>query len=119
MKRLLVIALVVLGCSGPAATPRPPTPVPTPAPTSPITGTFVRWQSVDDKNGYAHFTITNNGTVPATAKCSISVRNDFGNFGFDSLVGEVVQPGETISGRIPISVGSGSKLINQGEVEDC
>lgn len=118
MRRLLIIGLLVIGCGAPSAT-RPPTPVPTPRATSPIVGTFLRWEAVDDKRGYAYFKITNNGTAPATAKCSIRVRNDFGNFGFDSLVGEVVQPSQTITGRIPISVGEGSRLINQGEVTDC
>ena len=42
-----------------------------------------------------------------------------GNFGFDILVGEPIEAGETISGRIPIDVGEGALLINEGEVEDC
>lgn len=113
-----LLAVLLVGC-GTGATPHPATPTPVPEPTGVIVGAFVRWQSVDDRNGYAYFTLTNTGSTPATATCTISVRNDFGNFGFDFLVGEIVQPGETVSGRIPISVGSGSRLINSGEVTDC
>ena len=65
------------------------------------------------------FSITNSGAETATAKCFIRVQDDFGDFGFDGLVGEEVGPGQTITGRIPISVGTGSFLINHGEVTDC
>lgn len=93
---------------------------PTSAPaTSNLTGKFLSWEPVHEANGDAHFSVTNNGTSAAAAKCSISVRNDFGNFGFDSLVGETVAPGQTITGKIPISVSRGSFLINSGDVKDC
>lgn len=84
-----------------------------------LTGEFLRWEPVDDSRGYAYFTITNHGSTPATAKCTIRVSNDFGDFGFDFLVGEDVRPGQTINRKIPISVGKGSFLINEGEVSDC
>jgi hypothetical protein len=84
-----------------------------------LTGTFIRWEPVDDAHGYAYFSVTNNGTTTETATCTVKVSNDFGNFGFDYLVGETVGPGDTISGRIPLSVGEGSYSVNHGEVTDC
>ena len=84
-----------------------------------LTGTFLGWEPVDEGHGYARFSITNSGTETATAKCFIRVQDDFGDFGFDGLVGEEVGPGQTITGRIPIGVGTGSFLINHGEVTDC
>ena len=87
--------------------------------TSHLTGEFIRWEPVDDARGYAYFSITNHGTSAEVAECTIEVSNDFGNFGFDILVGENVPAGETISGRIPIDVSEGSFLINHGEVTDC
>ena len=84
-----------------------------------LTGNFVKWVPVDDAHGYAYFSITNTGSTAATAKCSISVKDDFGDFGFDSLVGESVDPGRTITGKMALSVGKGSFLINSGEVKDC
>ncbi|MDO8484283.1 MAG: hypothetical protein Q7S35_04995 [Candidatus Limnocylindrales bacterium] len=90
-----------------------------PVEVSHLTGSFVRWEPVDEANGYAYFTVTNSGTTTETATCTVRVENDFGNFGFDILVGEPVGPGETISGRLPLSVGEGSFLINQGEVNNC
>jgi hypothetical protein len=84
-----------------------------------LTGAFLSWTAVDDSHGYAFFTVTNSGTATETAECSISVEDDFGDFGFDKLVGEAVGPGKTISGKIPLSVGKGSFLINRGEVTDC
>jgi hypothetical protein len=122
-QRQLVVGLIVLvvaaGVFGfvrgrPASAPGA-----APAANRNVTGTFVRWEAVDDKRGYAYFTATNHGTETVTAECKVSVRNDFGNFGFDSLVGEQIAPGETLSGRMSISVGDGSQLINQGEVTDC
>lgn len=84
-----------------------------------LSGTFLSWLPVDEGHGYAYFSIKNDGTTAATAKCMISVKNDFGDFGFDALVGEAVGPGQTIKGRVPLSVGKGSFLINAGEVKDC
>jgi hypothetical protein len=84
-----------------------------------LTGEFVRWEPVDEQNGYAYFSITSTGSATEVATRTIRVSNDFGNFGFDSLVGEEVGPGHTISGFIPMSVGEGSFLINEGEVTDC
>lgn len=84
-----------------------------------IRGEFVRWEPVDDARGYAYFTITNHGDAAATAECSVRVSNDFGNFGFDSLVGERIAAGDTFTGRMAISVSEGSFLINEGEVTDC
>lgn len=108
----------------PTATPtaRPtavPTPTPVPQPTAVLTGKFVRWEAVDARRGYAYISVTNSGPVAGTAKCTVSVKNDFGNFGFEFLTGVVVQPGETASGRVAIDVGSGSPLINSGTVTDC
>jgi hypothetical protein len=84
-----------------------------------ITGTFVDWNPVDDSSGYALFTLHNSGAASGVAKCTISVKDDFGDFGFDSLVGETVEPGQTVSRRLPINVGKGSYKINHGEVKDC
>ena len=86
-----------------------------------LSGTFVSWSPVDEGDGYAYFTVTNNGTSTETAMCTIQVEDDFGDFrqGFDSLVGEAVGPGKTISGKVALSVGKGSFLINRGEVTDC
>jgi hypothetical protein len=88
-------------------------------PNARITGTFVRWEAVDDARGYAYFSITNHGPEDGVAECTIRVRNDFGNFGFDILSGEPIEAGETISGRIPIDVSEGSFLIDEGSVENC
>lgn len=84
-----------------------------------ITGTFVAWDPVDDSSGYALFTLHNSGTASGVAKCTISVKDDFGDFGFDSLVGETVELGQRVSGKIPINVGKGSFKMNHGEVKDC
>jgi hypothetical protein len=84
-----------------------------------LTGTFIRWEPVDDARGYAYFSVTNHGSTEALAECTIKVSNDFGNFGFDYLVGEPVGPGETINGRVALDVGEGSFLINEGEVTNC
>ena len=84
-----------------------------------LTGKFVDWVPVDEANGYAFFSITNSGTSTETATCTIRVKNDFGNFGFDYLVGEEVGPGQTVTGKLPLRVGEGSFLINHGEVTDC
>ena len=90
---LIALAVVVWlafsrGNSGSSADTTPP---PAAAPeVSHLTGEFVRWEPVDEQNGYAHFSITNTGSATEVATCTISVSNDFGNFGFDSLVGEEV-----------------------------
>jgi hypothetical protein len=84
-----------------------------------LTGSFVNWVPVDDGHGYAYFSVTNNGSESATATCTITVKDDFGDFGFDSLVGELVGAGQTISGKIALSVGKSAALINHGEVNDC
>jgi hypothetical protein len=85
-----------------------------------MTGAFVRWEPVDDARGYAYFTITNrSSTTDGSAECTITVSNDFGNFGVDILTGEPVPAGEMISRRIAMDVDEGSFLINQGEVTDC
>jgi hypothetical protein len=84
-----------------------------------LSGLFIEWVPVSDSNGYAYFSVTNSGGTTATATCTIKVSNDFGNFGFDILSGESVGPGETISGKMPLSVGEGSYLINKGAVSDC
>ena len=120
----ILAVLVVVGAAfgsrggkGAAPTSRPATTI---APVAKqLVGTFVEWVPVDEANGYAYITIKNNGTTTVTAECTVSVRNEFGNFGFDSLVGEEIAPGETFSGRMAISVSEGSFLINEGEVKDC
>ena len=84
-----------------------------------MTGAFVRWAPVDDGHGYAYFTITNHGSSPETAKCFVEVSDDFGDFGFDTLIGASVSPGQTISGNIPLSVGKGAFLMNHSNVKDC
>jgi hypothetical protein len=113
---LLAIGRSALGAPSPADAPAPAT---TPAVYRNVTGTFVRWEPVDDKRGYAYIRMTNHGTTTATAECSVHVRNSFGNFGFDSLVGEEIAPGATLTVKLPISVGDGSFLIDEGEVTDC
>lgn len=84
-----------------------------------LSGEFVEWQPVDEKNGYALFTVTNNGSSAATAECTVKVDNDFGNFGFDIMTGETIPAGQTKNYRMPLSVGEGSFLIDHGEVTDC
>ena len=84
-----------------------------------LTGTFLSWTAVDDAHGYAYFSVTNSGSVTETAECTIDVRDDFGDFGFDSLVGESVGPGATVSGKMALNVGKGAFLINKGSVKDC
>jgi hypothetical protein len=95
------------------------TPAVTAAPAKRLVGRFIRWEAVDEKNGYAYFSGTNNRSEKATAECTVSVKNDIGNFGFDIMVGEDVAAGETISGKMALSVGQGSFLINEGEVTNC
>lgn len=115
----VAVAVVVIGVIFLASS-RPSSPgSSTPAARASITGSFIRWEPVDDARGYAVFTVTNNGSAAGTAKCSVSVRNEFGNFGFDSLVGETVGAGQTRTFRLALSVGSGSRLINTGTVKDC
>src|SRR5688500_4065331 len=53
-----------------------------------LVGEIGEWDAVDDARGYVHFTVTNEGEVAATATCTVSVRNDFGNFGVDVMTGE-------------------------------
>jgi hypothetical protein len=84
-----------------------------------LVGRFVSWEPVDDARGYVNFTITNRGSSSATAECRITVTNSFGDFGFDSLVGERIPAGETVRLRMAINVGEGSFLIDEGEVTDC
>jgi hypothetical protein len=80
---------------------------------------FAGWARVDDAHGYAYVSITNSSTSAATAKCLISAKDDFGDFGFDSLMGEAVGAGQTVQVKIPISVSKGSFLINSREVTGC
>lgn len=115
---VLVVALAIAGSGHPDSSPNAAAPAATSA-AKHLTGKFLSWQAVDDAHGYAFFSITNSGTTTETATCTISVEDDFGDFGFDALVGEPVGPGKTISGNIPLSVGKGSFLINRGEVKDC
>jgi hypothetical protein len=96
-----------------------PEPTPKPTPAKHLSGKFIRWEPVDDAHGYAYFSVTNHGNKVAVAECTISVENDFGNFGFDYLVGERIKPGKTLRGRVPLDVGEGSFSINRGEVKDC
>jgi hypothetical protein len=127
---LLIVALLIIGglyygvvgggrgSGGPSAgSTLAPTAQPSPA--KELVGTFIRWEPVDEANGYAYIEVKNNGTTTATAECTVRVGNDFGNFGFDFMVGEEIPPGETFSGRMALSVGEGSFLINEGEVTDC
>jgi hypothetical protein len=86
---------------------------------SSLTGRFIRWEPVDEANGYAYISVTNHGSTAGVAECTVTVRNDFGDFGFDYMVGETIGAGETFSGRMAINVGEGSFLINQGDVTDC
>lgn len=118
---LLIGALAVLGIAwwvsqsnnaGGAANTPPPA-------AKHLTGAFISWEPVDDAHGYAYFSVTNSGTTTVTATCIVSVSNDFGNFGFDGLAGEPVGPGQTINGKIALSVGEGSYSINKGSVRDC
>lgn len=119
IRALLVAALLLTACDGGGEAQEEAEPEPTIEDRSYLVGTFISWEPVDDARGYANFTVTNNGTTTATAECSVSVSNDFGNFGFDKLVGETVPAGETISLRMALDVGEGSALINEGEVTDC
>ena len=90
-----------------------------PARSSNLVGRFLRWEPVDESSGYAYFEVENRGSSSATATCSIRVSNDFGDFGFDSLVGERVAAGDTLTGRVALDVGEGSFTINKGTVTDC
>lgn len=88
-------------------------------PESELVGEFVRWEAVDDARGWAFFTVTNEGGSPAEATCSVSVFNDFGNFGVNIMSGERVGAGATISRRIAIDVDEGAFSVDEGEVTDC
>lgn len=103
----IVLAALVLGGCGPGGGSKN------------LTGTFLRWQPVDSANGYAYFTVTNNGASTAVAKCTVNVRDDFGDFGFDTLVGETVPAGQTVTLKMAIGMGKGSLLVNHGTVKDC
>lgn len=110
------IAAAINGGTGNGATDRDDDP---PARSSNLVGRFLRWEPVDESSGYAYFEVENRGSSSATATCSIRVSNDFGDFGFDSLVGERVAAGKTLSGRVALDVGEGSFTINEGTVTDC
>jgi hypothetical protein len=84
-----------------------------------LVGRFIRWEPVDESSGYAYIEVQNRGATSAVAECTVRVSNDFGDFGFDYLVGETIAAGDTLSGRVPIDVGEGSFTINHGEVTDC
>jgi hypothetical protein len=84
-----------------------------------ITGRFISWEPVDDARGYASFSVTNHGSAAAEATCTVRVSNDFGNFGFDYMVGETIGAGDTRNFRMALNVDEGSFLINEGEVTDC
>jgi hypothetical protein len=115
---LVVVALVYSSYRGTSGGDTPGKTDP-PAAAKQLVGTFLRWEPVDESNGYAYFSIKNNGSSSAVAECTVRVSNDFGNFGFDFLVGETVAAGKTVTGKMAISVGEGSALINEGVVEDC
>ncbi len=108
------IAFVVLSRGDDGTT----TPTPTPVAKN-ITGRFIEWQAVDDGHGYALFSVTNHGSHPAKAECTVEVFNDFGSFGVDIMTGESIAAGETRRFRVALSTGEGSFLINDGDVKDC
>lgn len=85
-----------------------------------LTGSFERWEPIDDSHGYAYFSIRNSGTSSATATCTVIVRDDFGDVGFDYMSGEVVAAGQSLNGRMALSVsGQGAYRITSGELKDC
>jgi hypothetical protein len=64
------------------------------------------------------FTVTNRGTTSATAKCTVEVRDDFGNLGWEILTGEKVAAGETKRLRVAISF-DGALRVTKGNVKEC
>jgi hypothetical protein len=116
---MVVGLLVLVWVASVALTVRGPAFSSTPANSRSVTGTFVSWDPVDDAHGYAHFTVTNSGGTAEIAKCKIDVRDDFGDFGFDSMTGERIEAGQTKTFRMPLSVGKGSFLMKKGTVRDC
>lgn len=72
---LAVVAWVAFsaGNSGRSDSSTPPPAAP--AEVSHLTGTFLRWEPVDEANGYAYFSITNSGATTEIAECKISVKN--------------------------------------------
>jgi hypothetical protein len=83
-----------------------------------FSGVFGSWTPVDAGHGYARFAVTNHGTTSATAKCTVEVRDDFGNLGWDSLVGETIPAGQTKTLRMAISF-EGALRVTKGTVKDC
>lgn len=81
---------------------------------------FVRWEPIDASRGYAYISLVNEGSSAGTAKCVVEVKSDFGDIGFDILVGIDLAPGERWDGRVPLTVsGDGAFLVTLGSVRDC
>jgi hypothetical protein len=100
-----LVAVMVAGCSSASAN-------------SKLSGVYGSWTPVDAGHGYARFAVTNHGTTSATAKCTVEVRDDFGNLGWDSLVGETIPAGQTKTLRMAISF-EGALRVTKGTVKDC
>jgi len=85
-----------------------------------LEGHFISWIPEDSAHGYALISVTNHGTKGAEANCSVVVQTDFGDVGFDYLDGTYVGPGETVQGRVPLTVQNNAAFnVRTGDVKDC
>jgi hypothetical protein len=82
-----------------------------------VTGEYLGWVSIDSARGYALVSFTNTSSSEASLSCTVSVRTDFGNSGFDILTG-TIDAGETIEQRVALTVtDNAAALVDSGEVE--
>jgi hypothetical protein len=85
----------------------------------PLTGSFVRWEPIDDGHGTAVISVTNAGSSAAAARCTVEVTTDLGGFGIAALTGEDVPPNATIIRRLVVNIGQGSYRVTGGKVTHC
>ncbi len=84
-----------------------------------VTGTAT-WLPVDTAHGYALVTLTNSGSEDATATCTVEATTDFGDMGFDSMVGENIPAGQTVTAKFPLTIQNESAFkVTSVTVKDC
>jgi hypothetical protein len=84
-----------------------------------LTGFFVRWDPVDEHQGFAQILVTNGGGLAGQAHCMVRVSDGSGHDGSVVLAGDPVPPRSTISRRISITLAAGGQAITHGTVTDC
>jgi hypothetical protein len=94
-------------------------PGPSTVDTSPLRGSFVKWEPVDEGHGFATVSVTNEGSSAVVPHCTVLVSSDLGAYGFAVLTGDPVPPRATITRRLAINVGTSSFRVKGGTVTNC